>query len=120
MGYCGWHVYLETTRTNAEQEGYVTLRNEHYTKVIGQLEKANAKVTAELNDSLKSDYQKLESLANQSIQLHGPLSDEDAEYSAKGADGRYRTASIPIKEAVASFEGRLKTTVTSLEGLWAS
>ncbi|KAK7754726.1 hypothetical protein SLS62_003284 [Diatrype stigma] len=102
------------------KNGYVNLRNEHYTKVMGQLDKANAELTAEINDSLKSDYQKLEDLANQSIQLHGPLSDEDAEYSAKGADGRYRTISIPIKDAVASFEGKLESTATSLEELWAS
>lgn len=87
---------------------------------MGELEKAQAELTTEMNDFLKSDHQKLERLANQSAQLHGPLSDEDAEYSAKGADGKYRTVSIPIKEAISSFEEMLETTAVSLEELWAS
>ena len=106
--------------TNIDQDGYVDLRNEHYSKAMVELEKAETELTTEFNESLKSDHRKLEILANQSAQLHGLLSDEDAEYSAKGVDGQYRTVSIPIKEAIASFEEMLKATAVSHEELWAS
>ncbi|RYP37437.1 hypothetical protein DL767_002910 [Monosporascus sp. MG133] len=96
------------------------LRTEHYSKAMDQLEKAQAELTIEINDALKSEHQRLASLANQSAQIHAPLSDEVVDYSAKGADGQHRTVSIPIKDAITSFEKRLESTVESLDSLWAS
>ncbi|RYP75249.1 hypothetical protein DL769_003860 [Monosporascus sp. CRB-8-3] len=96
------------------------LRTEHYSKAMDQLEKAQAELTIEVNDALKSEHQKLASLANQSAQIHAPLSDEVVDYSAKGADGQHRTVSIPIKDAITSFEKRLESTAESLDSLWAS
>ncbi|RYP71088.1 hypothetical protein DL771_005022 [Monosporascus sp. 5C6A] len=93
---------------------------EHYSKAMDQLEKAQAELTIEVNDALKSEHQRLASLANQSAQIHAPLSDEVVEYSAKGADGQHRTVTIPIRDAIASFEKRLESTVESLDSLWAS
>lgn len=85
-----------------------------------KLKEAHGKLSADVDKALKADLKKLERLANQNAQLHAPLSNEEAEYSAKGADGRHRTVKVPIKEAIASFEQRLETTVTSLQGLWQS
>ncbi|RYO74118.1 hypothetical protein DL764_010974 [Monosporascus ibericus] len=96
------------------------LRTEHYSKAMDQLEKAQAELTIEVNGALKSEHQRLASLANQSAQIHAPLSDEVVDYSAKGADGQHRTVSIPIKDAITSFEKRLESTVESLDSLWAS
>ncbi|EMR66020.1 hypothetical protein UCREL1_6993 [Eutypa lata UCREL1] len=94
--------------TNIDQDGYVDLRNEHYSKAMVELEKAETELTTEFNESLKSDHRKLEILANQSAQLHGLLSDEDAEYSAKGVDGQYRTS-----EAQAEIESLSKDLASS-------
>ncbi|RYO77832.1 hypothetical protein DL762_009015 [Monosporascus cannonballus] len=96
------------------------LRTEHYSKAMDQLEKAQAELTIEVNDSLKSEHERLANIANRSAQIHAPLSDEVVDYSAKGADGQHRTVSIPIKDAIASFEKRLESTVESLDSLWAS
>ena len=57
---------------------------------------------------------------NRSAQLHAPLSNEDAEYSARGADGSLRAVTIPISEAIASFEKRLEGATARLTDLWAS
>ncbi len=102
------------------EDRYVDLRNEHHHRIMGQLQEAETELTTEANADLKSDYRQLEGLANRWAQLYAPLSDEDAEYSARGADGRYRTVSVSIKEAVAAFEKRLESTAASLDELWAT
>ncbi|RYP41843.1 hypothetical protein DL768_010428 [Monosporascus sp. mg162] len=107
-------------RTDTREDGYIDLRTELYSKAKDQLEKAQAELTMEVDDALKSEHQRLASLANQSAQIHAPLSDEVVDYSAKGADGQHRTVSIPIKDAITSFEKRLESTVESLDSLWAS
>ncbi|RYO97703.1 hypothetical protein DL765_011080 [Monosporascus sp. GIB2] len=96
------------------------LRTEHYSKAMDQLEMAQAELTIEVNRALKSEHEMLANLANRSAQIHAPLSDEVVDYSAEGADGQHRTVSIPIKDAIASFEKKLEDTVESLDSLWAS
>ena len=84
------------------------------------LQKTQTELAAEADDATKAEFQKLTGLMNRSAQQHAPLLNEDAEYSAHGADGRQRTVTIPIREAIESFEKKLEGASARITALWAS
>ncbi|KAI1800678.1 hypothetical protein F4811DRAFT_556614 [Daldinia bambusicola] len=94
---------------------YANLRATVHSAAIAGLEEAEAELITQSETKIHANRQQMAALETQLNKLISPLQGLTVDYTATGEDGRERTAVVAIRDAISSFEEKLKAAVTELD-----
>ncbi|KAI0842608.1 hypothetical protein F5Y06DRAFT_292541 [Hypoxylon sp. FL0890] len=101
-------------------ERYAALRATLHSAALSALSTAEADLLSYSESNIRSNRAKMATLESQLNKLLAPLQDLTVDYTATGSDGRERTETVAMRDAISAFEAKLESTAAELEQLWTS